>query len=105
LLGYLAGRDFEFEELEDPEPGLGRDFDFIKPATGEVVESESTALTTELFVADSIDFIAPTSTAENIAVFPAEFTQISPCLIFSINNEFKGFQVHRHHYNLVSNLL
>ena len=77
LLGYLTGRDFEFEEFEDPEPGLGRDFEFIKPAAGEVVESKSAALTTELFVADSIDFIAPISTAENMAVFPAEFPQIA----------------------------
>ena len=76
LLGYLTGRDFKFEEFEDPEPGLGRDFEFIKPAAGEVVESKSAALTTELFVADSIDFIAPISTAENMAVFPAEFPQI-----------------------------
>lgn len=91
LLGYLAGRDFEFEELEDPEPGLGGDFDFIKPATREVVESKSAALTSELFVADSIDFIAPTSTAENMAVFPAEFAQITPRLIFRFNNEFKSF--------------
>ena len=91
LLGYLAGRDFEFEELEDPEPSLGRDFDFIKPATREVMESKSAALTTELFVADSIDFIASTSTAENMAVFPAEFTQIAPRPIFCVNNEFKSF--------------
>ena len=91
LLGYLAGRDFEFKELDDPEPGLGRDFDFIKPATGEVVESKSAALTTELFVADSIDFIAPTTTAENVAVFPAEFAQITSRPIFRVNNEFKSF--------------
>ena len=44
LLGYLAGRDFEFKELEDTELGLGRDFEFIKPAAREVVESESAAL-------------------------------------------------------------
>ena len=91
LLGYLAGRDFEFKELEDPEPGLGRDFEFIKPAAGEVVESESAALTAEFFVTDSIDFIAPTSTAENVAVFPAEFAQIPARPIFCVNNEFKSF--------------
>jgi hypothetical protein len=105
LLGYLAGRDFKFKELEDPEPGLGRDYEFIKPAAGEVVESESAALATELFVTNSIDFIAPTSTEENIAVFPAEFAQITSRPIFSVNNELKSFYVHRHHYILVSNLL
>lgn len=105
LLGYLAGRYFKFEELEDSEPGLGRDFDFIKPATREVVESKSAALTPELFITDSIDFMAPTSTAENMAVFPAEFAQITPRPIFCVNNEFKSFKVQRHHYILVSNLL
>lgn len=91
LLGYLAGRDFKLEELEDPEPGLGRDFEFIKPTAREVVESETTALTTELFATDSIDFIAPASTAENVAVFPAEFAQITTRPIFCVNNEFKSF--------------
>jgi len=91
LLGYLVGRDFEFEEFENPEPNLRRDFDFIKPATGEVVKCKSAVLTTELFVADSIDFIAPTSTAKNVAVFPAEFAQITSRLIFCVNNEFKSF--------------
>jgi hypothetical protein len=91
LLRYLPGREFEFEELKDPEPGLGRDFDFIKPATGEVVKSVSTVFAAELLIADSIDFIAPTTTAKNVAVFPAEFTQITSRLIFCVNNEFKGF--------------
>ena len=90
MLGDLAGRDFKLEEFEDPEPGLGRDFDFIEPAAGEVMESKSAAFTTELFVPDSIDPKAPTTTAENMAVFPADFAQITPRPIFCLNSEFEG---------------
>lgn len=108
LLSNFSGRDFNLEELNDPKPFFVRDSQLVNPPSREVVEGIFTPLTAISFTSDSIDFIALTSCAKNVAIFRTKFFKEHPGPILCFTNEFKGlkgFQFHRHHYNLVSYLL
>lgn len=97
LLCNLPGRDFEFKELNDPQPLLERDAQLIDPSIREVVESVFTSFTAISFADDSIDFSASTARTKNRAIFPTRFSEEKSRPIFRFGNEFKGFEFHRHH--------
>jgi hypothetical protein len=86
----LPGRDFEFEEFKDPEPGLGRDFDLVEPPTGEIMEGKAASGAAIFRTVNPVDFIAATLCAKNMAVSPAKTPQVESSLIFCLNNEFEG---------------
>lgn len=89
LLGYLSGRYFKFKELYNPKPFFIRYFKLIKPSRSKIMELISTALTVVSFIRNSIDFIALTPGAKNMAFFPAVFSKEQTGFIFSFTDEFK----------------
>jgi hypothetical protein len=91
LLSDPAGRDLQFKELDDPQPLLMADLDTIDPAVAEVMKGVLTSLATVSFTQQPVDFIAVTPAAKNVALFPAEFTQIQPGTVFTFDDELKGF--------------
>ena len=91
LLSNPASGDFQFKELDDPQPLLRADFDIVDPAVTEVMEGVLTPLATVSFAQQPVDFIAITSAAKNMPFFPAEFTQIQPGTVFTFDDELKGF--------------
>lgn len=91
LLSNPAGRDFQFKELDDPQPLLGTNFSFTDPTVTEVMEGVVTPLTSVFFTQQPVDFIAITSAAKNMPLFPAEFTQIQSGTVFTFDDELKGF--------------
>lgn len=91
LLSNTACRNFQFKELDDPQPLFGADFNFIQPSVTEVVEGISTPLTSIPFAQQPIDFITVTPAAKNMPFFPAEFSQIQPGTVLTFDDELKGF--------------
>jgi hypothetical protein len=68
----------------------------------------SAAFTAEFSAFQSIDFIAVTSAAENMAIFPAEFPEEQSGPVFCFPYEFKGFKLtktHMHKIILVQDVL
>lgn len=108
LLRYFPRRYFEFEEFDNPKPFLERNMEPVDPSIREVVKGVATPFTSIPFALNSVDPIAPTSTAKNMAFFPAIFLQEKTGLVLRFPYKFKGFQVHDTNIrsiNSVSNLL
>jgi hypothetical protein len=51
----------------------------------------SASFAPELFTFQTIDFRAVTIGAENMAIFPTEFSEEQFCTVFSFPYEFEGF--------------
>ena len=97
LLCNLPGRNFEFKELNDPQPLLERDVQLIDPSIREVVERVFTSFTSVSSADDPIDFSASTACTKNRPIFPTRFSKEKSRSIFRLSNKFKGFEFHRHH--------
>jgi hypothetical protein len=91
LLGNLPGRNFEFKELNDPQPLLKRDVQLIDPAIREVVEGVFTSFASVSSADDPIDFSASTACTKNRPIFPTRFFKEKSRSIFRLSNKFKGF--------------
>lgn len=76
LLSDLPGRNLQFKKLKDPKPDLVRNFNLINPAVREVVKGIAAALAAVFFASNPVDFIAATSCAKNMAILPAELTEV-----------------------------
>ena len=59
LLGALAGREFQFEEFDDPQPLVGGQPPSINPAPGKVLEGVATACTSSPVVFEEIELSCP----------------------------------------------
>jgi hypothetical protein len=102
------GGDFQLEEFYQPQPGFERAIKLINPSAGKIMKRVFTVFAAVSFSYDSVSTFAVASGAKNTPIFPAVFSEIEPSRILGFNNVFKGFKVHRHHYNfryLVSKLL
>ena len=91
LLSNPARGDFQFKELNDPQPLFRADFNFIQPSIAEVMEGILAPLTSIPFTQQSIDFIALASAAKNMPFFPAELSHVQPGTVFTFDDELKGF--------------
>lgn len=97
LLGDLPGRNFEFKELNDPQPLLERDVQLIDPSIREVVEGIFTSFASVSSADDPIYFSASTACTKNKAIFPTPFSKEKSRPVFGFINKLKGFELHRHH--------
>jgi hypothetical protein len=84
-------RHFEFKELNDPQLLFQWNPALTNPPIREVMKGVSAPFTPKFFAFQTIDFIAVTISAENMAVFPAVFSEEQLCPVFSSSYEFKGF--------------
>lgn len=91
LLSNPARGNFQFKELDDPQPFFRADPDFIQPSAAEVMEGILAPLTPVPFLKQSIDFITVTPAAKNMPFFPAEFSQVQSGTVFTFDDELKGF--------------
>ena len=89
LLRYLSCRYLKFKKLNYPEPLLVWYFNPIKPSITKVMERISTTFTSISFVNNSIYFIAITSCAKNMAIFPAIFLKKQTSLVLCFAYIFK----------------
>ena len=83
----LACRQLKLKEFYDPQPVPGGYLNRIDPASREVMECVSTALTAKPPATNAIDLEASTSTAETTVVFPTCFCQKTPGSILSLYKE------------------
>lgn len=88
---YPACRDFEFKEFNDPQQLFQRNAALTNPPIREVMKGISASFAPELFTFQTIDFMAVTIGAENMAIFPTELSEEQFCPVFSFPYEFKGF--------------
>ncbi len=70
LLRDFPGTEFQFKELDNPQPLLEADSQAVDPSAGEVVKSIFAAFAAEPSADDLIDFVASASYAETTVVFP-----------------------------------
>ncbi len=89
LLSDLPGRNFEFKELNDPQPLLERDVQLIDPSIREVVEGVFTSFASVSSADDPIDFSASTACTKNRPFFPTRFFKEKSRFIFRLSNKFK----------------
>jgi hypothetical protein len=108
LGGNFMGRNVEFKELDDPQQLFQGNAAQSDPSIREVMKGISTPLTTVFFAFQTIDSVTVTTTAENMAIFPAEFPEEQFRPVFCFPYEFKGFQLtqsHMHKIILVQDVL
>jgi hypothetical protein len=98
LLSNPPGRDLKFKKLQNPEPLLIRNPQFVNPSSSKVCKGIFAFTTPVSFSTQSVDFIAPTSFAETAVSFPTQFYKEQPCSIFASDKGFKAFYSHLHHY-------
>lgn len=101
LGGHLMSGDIEFKELDDPQQLFKRNTASSNPPIREVMKGVSAAFATEFLAFQTIDFIAVTITAENMAVFPAEFPEEQSGPVFCFPYEFKGFELTKAHMHKI----
>lgn len=105
LLSDPIGRDFQFKELDDPQESFKGEAELPDPSLGEVMKGNSTSFATVFFTLQTIDSIAPTTAAENMALFPAVFPEKKTGFILCFPYELKGTKQHMHKINLVQDVL
>jgi hypothetical protein len=101
-------RDIEFKELNNPQQFLKWNSALPNPSIRKVMEGVSASFTPIFFAFQTIDFIAVTIAAENMAIFPAEFPEEQSGPVFRFPYEFKGFKLtnsHMHKIILVQDVL
>jgi hypothetical protein len=84
-------RDIEIKKLNDPHRLFQRDPTPTTPSIREVVKGVPASFAPELFVFQTIDFMAVTPGAENMAFFPPEFPEEQFRPAFCSPHDFKGF--------------
>ena len=90
LLSDPISGNFQFKELNDPQEGLKREAKPSDPSFGKVVEGDSTSFAPVFFTLQTIDSKAPTTAAENMAFFPAVFSEKKTGSILCFPYELKG---------------
>jgi hypothetical protein len=101
LCGHLVRGDIEFKELDDPQQLFQRYPALSNPSIREVMKGASAAFTAEFSAFQTIDFIAVTNAAENMAIFPAEFPEEQSGPVFCFPYEFKGFELTKAHMHKI----
>lgn len=101
LHGHLVRRDIEFKELYDPQQLFQRYPALPNPSIREVMKGVSASFTAEFFAFQTVDFIAVTNAAENMAFFPAEFPEEQSGPVFCFPYEFKGFELTKAHMHKI----
>ena len=94
LLSDFPCRDFEFKELNDPQPLLERDVQLIDPSVREVVEGVFASFTTVSSADDPIDFSTSTTCTKNTSIFATRFFEEKPSTVLRFSYKFKGFELH-----------
>lgn len=105
LLSNSVRRNFKFKELYNPEHCFKRNPNLANPTSGKVVERIPTPFAAVLFTSQTINSVAMTTAAKNMAFFPALFPEKKTCPIFSFTYEFKGLKQHIHKIVLVQDAL
>lgn len=94
------GADFQFKQLDQPQPGFKRAMQLVDPSAGKIMKGIMTPSAAILSVGNAIDFIASTLCAKNMAFLPAVFSKIKTCFIFRKYNSLKLLRLHLHQYNI-----
>jgi hypothetical protein len=76
LLSDFSGRNLQLEEFKDPKPGFIRNPELVDPSVRKVVKGITTTLAAILLALDPVGFIAATVCAKNMAILPAESTEV-----------------------------
>jgi hypothetical protein len=105
LLGYSVCRNFKFKELYYPEHRFEWNPNLVNPTSGKVMERISAPFAAVLFTSQTINSVAVTIAAKNVAFFPALFPEKKTCPIFSFTYEFEGLKHHIHKIVLVQDAL
>jgi hypothetical protein len=103
-----VSRDFQLEKFYQPHPSFERAVKLVNPSAGKIMKRILAAFASIPFAYYPVDIFAVAPCAKNTPIFPTVFSETQPSRILGFNNVFKGFKVHRHHYNcryLVSKLL
>jgi hypothetical protein len=102
------GRNLQFEELQQPEPGIEGAVELVDPPAGKVMKGIFAGWAAIPLTGYTIDILPLTSGAKSVSIFPALLAQLQPGRIFAANDVFKASYVHVHHVtcgNLVSKVL
>ena len=77
LQGHFTNRDFEFKELDDPQPLERCQPTGVDPAAGEVVKRILAARAPVSFIDQLVQVALPTAGAKPVSIFAALFRQVS----------------------------
>lgn len=108
LSGHLVCGDVEFKEFNYPQQLFQRYPTLSNPPIREVMKGVSATFATEFSAFQTVDFITLTGTAENMAIFPTEFSEEQSDPVFCFPYEIKGFKLtncHMHKIILVQDVL
>jgi hypothetical protein len=94
LFGDFSGRYFKFKELQNPQPFFETYFDFVYPASGEVVKCVFTSWAAVSFAQKSVYSVTAAGGAKNVTFFPAVFSYEKSGSVFAFSDELKGFKFH-----------
>jgi hypothetical protein len=90
LIRHLAGREFQFKELDDPKPLFRGNSQTLNPSPAEIMENVSASFTPVPFTRQAIDFSAVTTCTKNTAFFPTVFPKKKSGPILCFSNKLKG---------------
>lgn len=94
LSGNAQAGNFQFEELENPQPLFGPEIELTDPSAGEISESITTICTPVTPAFESIDPLGLTANATTTSLRPNFPCEVESRLVFTTDKEFKAFEVH-----------
>lgn len=94
LSGNAQTGNFQFKELEDPQPLFGPEVELTDPAAGKICEGITTVCASVAFAFELIDPFGLTTNARATPLRPNFSCEVESSLILTANNKFKAFEVH-----------